>query len=93
MGYTFDAPIKDPAAVLRHGHDVSAWLEEGETIASRTVTGQDGITVDQVNDDAGVVSYRIAGGKAGFDYLVTCRVTTSTGRVDERTARYRVRER
>jgi hypothetical protein len=93
MDYTFTAPIKDPDAVLRHGHDLSAWLEEEETVSAFAVTAQAGITVDQVYEDAGIVSYRIAGGTAGHDYLVTCRVTTDHGRIDERSARYSVRQR
>lgn len=94
MSYTFHAPPKDPAAILRHGIDWSAWLDHDETISTRTVVpAQDGITVDQLSDENGIVTYRISGGKAGKNYIVTCRITTNTGRSDERSVRYPVRER
>lgn len=93
-GYTFDPKHpKDPEAVLFHAHDVSDWLVAGETITEYDVVGESGITVDQVNIEGAVIAYRISGGAAGSNYIVTCTVTTSAGRTDERSARYRVRER
>lgn len=92
MSFTFTAPVKDPQAVLRHGVDWSAWLEAGETIATEAATSE-GLTIDQVSQADGVVTYRVAGGTANTDYTVTCSITTSTGRTDERSVFYRVRER
>ena len=93
MSFTFTAAPKDPQASLRHSIDWSPWLESGETITAQTVTAPDGITTDQVTQADGVVSYRISGGTAGGDYKITCQITTSTGRVDQRSVLYRVRER
>lgn len=93
MSYTFTAPIKDPQAILRHSISWADWLQEGETIVSRSVTPEVGMVVDQVSDAAGAVSYRIQGGVAGKNYIVTCQITTSLGRVDERSVLYPVRER
>lgn len=92
MSFTFTAPVKDPDATLRHGMDWSAWLEDGETITTQTVTGE-GLVLDQVSEDAGVVSWRVSGGIATQDYVATVRVTTSLGRIDDRSVQYRVRER
>lgn len=92
MSYTFTAPVKDPQAIFRHSVDWSAWLGTDETILTQDATA-DGLTVDQVTQLNGVVTYRVAGGTAGSDYVVTCRITTSTGRADDRSVLYRVRER
>jgi NADPH-dependent curcumin reductase CurA len=93
MGFEFTAPVKDPDAILRHAVDWTAWLQDGETIIAQAVTAPVGITVDQVTQADGVVSYRIAGGADGAEYIVTCRVTTSLGRIDDRSVRYRVGQR
>ena len=93
MSYTFTAPPKDPQATLRHGINWADWLQDGETITAQSMTAPTGITVDQVTQATGVISYRIVGGTAGTDYVVTCQITTSQGRVDERSVLYRVRNR
>lgn len=94
MSYEFTAPEKDPAAVLDHGMDWSGWLDEGETIASQTVVAAPaGLTIGQATQANGIVSWRVSGGTLGTDYIATCRITTSLGRIEERSVRYRVRER
>lgn len=94
MSYEFTAAIKDPAAVLDHGMDWSAWLDEGETITAQTVVAVPvGLTIAAVAQANGIVSWRVSGGTLGQDYIATCRVNTSLGRVDERSVRYRVGER
>lgn len=93
MSYTFTAAPKDPQATLRHSIDWSGWLQEGETITAQSVTAPTGITADQVAQADGVVSYRVSGGRAGKDYVVTCQITTSQGRIDQRSMLYQVRER
>lgn len=95
MSYEFTAPIKDPAAVLDHGMDWSDWLDEGETITGTptVVSSPAGLTIGTVTHANGIVSWRVSGGTLGQDYIATCRVTTSAGRVEERSVRYRVRDR
>jgi hypothetical protein len=93
MSYTFTAPPKDPQATLRHSISWADWLQNGETITAQSMTSPAGITVDQVAQATGAVSYRISGGAAGTDYVVTCQITTSQGRIDERSVLYRVRNR
>jgi hypothetical protein len=92
--YTFTAPIKDPNSIERHGMDWSAWLQDGDAIDTVDVfADRAGLTIDQENHGAGIVSWRISGGTLGADYIVTCRVITTSGLVDDRSVRYRVRER
>lgn len=95
---------KDPQAVLDYkfdwaalanGHGGSNWLAEGETISSHTITVASGLSVDSsaLSDDDTAVTVWLSGGTAGNDYSVTCRITTSAGRTDERTITIQVRER
>ena len=94
MGFEFTAPVKDPDATLRHAFDWTAWLADGEMITAQDVfVSSPGLTIDQVSQDQGVVSYRIADGDLGAEYIVTCRVTTSQGRIDDRSVQYRVAQR
>lgn len=94
MSYEFTAAIKDPAAVLDHGMDWSSWLDEGETISAQSVVAAPaGLTIAAIAQANGIVSWRVSGGTLGQDYFATCRITTSIGRVDERTVRYRVGDR
>lgn len=92
MSYTFTAPLKDPAAVLDHGMDCTDELDDGETIAGQpsVVALPAGLTVAAVNATNGIVTWRVSGGTAGQEYIVTCRITTSTGRVLKLSVRYRV---
>ncbi|MEQ5789098.1 hypothetical protein J3454_14470 [Erythrobacter sp. NFXS35] len=95
MNYEFRPVIKDPQAVQFHGMDWSTWLQEGETIADREVISSvaDELVIDQVTDANGKVSWRVSGGTDGTDYLATCRITTSIGRIEDRSLPYHVRER
>lgn len=95
MTYEFTAPTKDPSAVLDHGMDWSTWLDDGETIAGQpsVVASPAGLTISAVSQANGIVSWRVSGGTLGQDYIATCRITTSLGRIDERSVRYRVRDR
>lgn len=88
--------IKDPQAVLDYKFDWKAltngsgksdWLEDAETIASFEVTPDDGITVDSssLTDSNTSVTVWLSGGTDEQAYEVTCAITTSAGRTDERT--------
>jgi len=87
-------PPKDPAAILDYEFDWSAWLADGETITGTPVIEAPGLTV---NPDAkttqvasGKVTFWLGGGEAESFYDVACKVTTSAGRTDRRTAQLRV---
>lgn len=75
---------KDPAAVLDYTIDWSDFLGD-DSIATVTWTLDAGVA------DAGHVSSRalttifLSGGVAGTGYNITCHITTSGGRADNRT--------
>lgn len=76
--------VKDPNAVLDYQWDWSEWLAVGETIASHTVTVPTGLTLDSSTASTTTVTAWLSGGTAGTTYTVTCRVTTSAGRTDDK---------
>ncbi len=80
--------IKDPNAVLDYGFnwrpEGEEWLEEDETITSYVITVPTGITKDSDSESDGVVTVWLSGGTAGENYKVACKITTSSGRTDER---------
>jgi hypothetical protein len=99
-GYEFTAPVKDPAALLRHGHDLAAWLQDGETIVGMPVVvpSPAGLTIAEIAHVDGIVSYSVSGGTNWQVYIVTVRITTirdevNPYRIDERSVRYAVQNR
>ena len=87
-----DSFVKDPDAVLDYSFSWVDWLAEGETIVAFEVTPA-GVTLDSASHDAGVVTAWVSGGTLRTPASLTCRITTSQGRVDDRTITLRVRER
>ncbi len=89
--------LKDPSAELDWVFDWSPWLASGETITGQTITADPGITVAPSGKvttlDGGRVRVWLGGGAVGQRYSVACRVTTTAGRVDERTIRVTVTDR
>lgn len=85
--------IKDPQATLDYVVNWASWLADSETITAATVTASTGITVNSSSHDDDTVTFWLSGGTDGTDYTVTCHVTTSAGRQDDRTTRIRVRQR
>lgn len=90
-------PPKDPDAILDYRFDWKAktngtgkknYLQDGETIVSHTVIVGDEITVEESStvDDSTAVVVWVSGGQAWQTYPITCRITTSAGRTDDRTA-------
>ena len=91
---------KDPQAVLDYAFDWSGWLAAAETISTATVTASGtglvvgtGPTPPAPAIVAGVVTYWLSGGTVGTTYDVTCHITTSQGRTDDRTDQIEVRQR
>lgn len=86
---------KDPDAVLDYKFDWSAWLASGETIDTALVVADTGIVVDSfsIMDSATAVMVWLSGGAATRKYIVTCRITTSAGRIDDRSMIVTVAER
>jgi hypothetical protein len=93
-------PPKDPDsklfyrfdwAALTNGTGDSDWLAEGETITSYSLIAA-GITVDSdslIDDDTAVL-VKLSGGTAGTTVTVTCRIVTSTGQEEDKTAYFSI---
>lgn len=90
--------IHDPDATLDYSIDWSAWLQPGETIVASTWHGvPDEMTI---GTDAHAPSHTdtkttvwLSGGHRNRRHKITNRVTTSAGRVDDRSITLTVRHR
>jgi len=96
--------LKDPDSTLDYKFDWAAlangsgstnWLDTDETISTRTVTVDTGITKksDAITDEDTSVTVWLSGGTDKVDYEVACKIETSASRIDERTMKIQVRER
>lgn len=94
--------IKDPDAKLdfgfdwkpaTHGKDEPDWLEADETIVSYVITVPAGLTKVSDTQADGIVTVWLSGGTVDEWYKVACKITTSKGRVEERTIYIQVQER
>lgn len=87
---------KDPGATLDYSIDWSSWLPSGDTIDTATWTATTGLTVESSPAPslaAGVATVWLSGGTAGTRYTATCQVTTTAGRIDERSIAIVVKDR
>lgn len=86
--------IKDSDAVLDYKFDWSSWLASGETVSTRTITADTGITVDSddITDTSTSVTVWLSGGTSGQNYKVNCEIVTSDSRTAQRTITIRVRD-
>ena len=79
---------KDPADVLDYGFDWSddddPYLESGETLSDAVWTVASGITKDSDELGESLTKIWLSGGTAGTTYTIACKVTTTDGRVCER---------
>lgn len=85
--------VKDPDANLDYVFDWSDWLETGETISSYVTTVPAGLTKGTESELSGKVAVWLSGGTANSVYQVACKITTSLGRIDERTIEIDVQHR
>ncbi|HMG44645.1 MAG TPA: hypothetical protein VK611_25150 [Acidimicrobiales bacterium] len=85
----------DPDAVLDYKWKWASWLPAGDTIASVDVTKAEGDTVeiDDVEHDGTEVVAWVSGGTADTFVQLTARITTTQGRVDDRTMQLYVQHR
>jgi len=94
MSHSFSAAPKDPDAKLDYVMEWGNWLRDDETIASANViTDSPDIIVTNISILARSVRWRLAGGARGQNYLITIRIETTAGQVDNRTVRLRVQSR
>lgn len=85
---------KDPQAVLDWIWDWGdEWLDSGETIVTSVMTVSAGLVLDSSTNSTTTATAWLSGGTAGQPYTVANRITTSVGRVDERTITIRVTNR
>jgi hypothetical protein len=78
---------KQPSANKDYDFNWSDWLRVGDDLASAvvTVTPASGLTLGTMTIDGidNIVKQFVSGGVDGSDYKLTCRITTTQGRVDE----------
>lgn len=82
----------DPDATLDYVLAWGTWLGT-DTIVSVAWTVPTGLTLESSSATTTTATAWISGGTADEDYVVGCRITTTAGRVDERSIRLKVRER
>jgi hypothetical protein len=75
---------KDPDATLDWIFDWTLWLGEFEVITNATFIVDPGITISDNEFTNKTATVWLTGGTEGQVYRVTCRVTTSDGRIDDR---------
>lgn len=85
--------VKDGEAELDFVFDWSEWLEDGEVISTYVLTVSDGITKESDSKTTDAVTVWLSGGTVGELYSISCKITTSLGRIDERTMKIRVKDR
>ena len=83
---------QDPSANLDYAVDWSEWLPAGDTISTFQVIVGSGISATKsvTLSTATIAVIWVSGGVVGLVYAVTVRVTTSVGRVDDRTFYVRI---
>lgn len=88
--------LHDPDARLDYRFDFAAWLGD-DTIDTTTVVASPatGVTVEtpEVQDDTDVVVFVSVADTVTGTVALTCHITTTAGREDDRTMRLRIRER
>lgn len=76
---------KDPDAKLDYAIDWSEWLASGETISASAWTIPTGLTNESETFDDDSTKVWLSGGTDGETYTVANKITSSEGRIDERT--------
>ena len=86
--------VKDPDAVLDYPVDFSEWLADiSDTYASHTILVSSGLTLDSSSESGGIITPVLSGGVVGATESFTVRITTTAGRVDDRTFFLKIVER
>lgn len=77
--------VKDPQARLDYKFDWSEWLGS-DTIATATFSVESGagVTIATSSNDDTSATVWLTGGTAGMSATVTCHITTSINRQDDR---------
>lgn len=84
--------LKDPNATKDYGWDWSAFLG-GDTILTSVWTSSSvNITLSAGSNTATTTTIWLSGGTLTGNYLITNRITTAAGRIDDRTFRVIIKE-
>lgn len=85
---------KQPSENLDYDFDFADFMPAGDVIASSVVTADAGVTLGSKTDNPGasIVKQFISGGTDGTTYKVTCKITTTGGRVKEAEFKLKVKE-
>lgn len=96
MPYTFrkdlDTFRKDPDATLDYSVDWTDWLADSETITTIDVEAT-GVTLDSSAHADGISTAWVSGGAVHTQATVRHRITTSAGRIDDRTIKLSIQHR
>jgi len=85
---------KDPDAVLDYTVDWTDWLLPAlDTISTVTWVPDTGLTVGTTSKTASTATAFVSGGTAGQTLKLTCRITTTGGRTDDRTITLKIVDR
>lgn len=77
---------KDPNATLDYRINWAEWLDT-DTIATVAWTVPAGLTQTAATNTTTSATIWLSGGTVGTRYAVACRITTTAGRIDDRTIR------
>jgi hypothetical protein len=85
--------LKDPDERLDYTEDWSDYLVSAETISSVAYTVPSGLTNYNTSNTATTATIWLSGGTHGEEYLVGIKITTSAGRIAERSFKLLCRNR
>lgn len=80
---------KQPSENLDYDFDFTKWMPVGDNLPATlgnsvvTISPSSGIVLGTKLHNGNIVKQFISGGTSGTDYLVTCVITTSDGRIKE----------
>ena len=87
------AQPKDPGSVLDYEIDWSSWLADGETIVSSEWSVEDdSAAIDSSTHTDTAATAWVSGGTVGVRLTVTNRITTTLGRIDERSIVLKIKD-
>lgn len=83
---------KDPDAIKDYGWDWGTNFLGSDTIAASSWFAGSGITIVTDSNDTTTTTVWLSGGTLGATYLITNRITTAGGRIDDRSFHVKITE-
>jgi hypothetical protein len=84
---------KDPDATLDYQINWATWLADDDTISNSSfISNSDDITVESSSFTDTTSTVWLSGGQAGSSYEITNRITTTLGRIDDRTIKIKCKD-